>query len=110
MCVRIHSHADVRRVKMSFLNIKDKRKRDETVKEYLALKKKIKRCNFAERAGKNFHRRELEENYEPVTSSSKEMTEKITDELKPIKKELTDLNSALLARPKLTAKGQKIVV
>ena len=35
---------------MSFLNIKDSFKRDKTVKEYLALKKRIKNRNLQEKA------------------------------------------------------------
>ena len=89
---------------MSFYNIKDKRKRDETIKEYLALKDRIKRRNVAEKVGKTYHQQHLIEKYEPVTKSTKEMAEKITDELKPIKKEIINLNSLITARPKAVAK------
>ncbi len=89
---------------MSFYNIKDKRKRDETIKEYLALKDRIKRRNVAEKVGKTYYQQHLIEKYEPVTKSTKEMAEKITDELKPIKKEIINLNSLISARPKAVAK------
>ena len=88
---------------MSFLNIKDKRKREETIEEYLALMDRLKRRNIEEKVGKKYYQQYLEEKYEPVVNSNKEMAEKISDELKPIKKELADLNS-LITRPKLVAK------
>ena len=88
---------------MSFLNIKDKRKRAETIAEYLTLRERLKRRNLEERSDFVDHQRELEEQYEPVVKSSKEMAERVTDELKPIRKELANLNS-LFARPKLVAK------
>ena len=88
---------------MSFLNIKDKRKREETIEEYLALMDRLKRRNIEEKVGKKYYQQYLEEKYEPVVNSNKEMAEKIADELKPIKKELADLNS-LITRPKLVAK------
>ena len=92
---------------MSFLNIQDKRKREETIEEYLALKDRLKRRNLAERVGKKYYQQYLEEKYEPVTKSSKEMAVKITDELKPIKKELNSLNAQLVARLKLVAKRKR---
>ena len=88
---------------MSFLNIKDKRKREETIEEYLALMDRLKRRNIEEKVGKKYYQQYLEEKYEPVVNSNKEMAEKIADELKPIKKELADLNS-LITKPKLVAK------
>ena len=88
---------------MSFLNIKDKRKREETIAEYLALKERIKKRNLDERSDFNDHQHYLEQEYEPVVESNREMAEKVTDELKPIRKELVHLNS-LFARPKLVAK------
>ena len=46
---------------MSFLNIKDKRKRDKTIKDYLALKKQLQRRYMEERTNFIDHQRDLEE-------------------------------------------------
>ena len=43
---------------MSFLNIKDSFKRDKTIKEYLALKNRIKNRNLQEKA-QNFANHEM---------------------------------------------------
>ena len=91
---------------MSFLNIKDIKKRDAVVEEYEELKKRLKKRNLAKRMGTNYRRRYLEKTFTPITKTSKEAAEKITDELKPIQKKLADLNS-LIARPKAVAKRRK---
>ena len=88
---------------MSFLNIKDKRKREATIQDFLATKERIKKRNLDERSDFNDHQQHLEQEYEPIVASNKEMAEKITDQLIPIKKDLDHLNS-LIARPKLIAK------
>ena len=78
---------------MSFLNIKNHEKRDEMVKEYLALKKRLRNRNEEERSDIIDHRRDLEENFEPVVASNKEMAKEIVNELTPITKELQELNN-----------------
>ena len=88
---------------MSFLNIKDKRKREKTIAEYLALRERLKKRNLQERSDFVDHQRGLEEQYEPFVKSNKEMVDKVKDKLKPIRKELANLNS-LISRPKLVAK------
>ena len=72
---------------MSFLNIKNHEKRDEMVKEYLALKKRLRNRNEEERSDIIDHQRDLEENFEPVVASNKEMAKEIVNELTPITKE-----------------------
>ena len=95
---------------MSFLNIKDLRKRDKIVKEYLATKERIKKRNLDERSDFIDRQRQLEQEYEPVVASTKEMAEKITEQLIPIKQDLNQLN-ALIARPKaIPSRKQKIGV
>ena len=84
---------------MSFLNIKDLRKRDKTIKDYLALKKRLKQRNLDDRQNSFVHQRELEEQYEPVIASNERMADEITEQLVPIKEQL----AALTARPRLTA-------
>ena len=88
---------------MSFLKIEDKRKREKTIKEFLALKKRIKARNLQERMGDMDYRLEMEEQYEPIIASNKHTADDITAQLVPIRKELNHLTT-LIARPKLIAK------
>ena len=85
---------------MSFLNIKDLKERDATIKDYLATKNRIKKRNLDERSNFIDYQRQLAVEYDPVVSSTKEMAEKITDQLIPIKEDLGNLN-ALITRPKV---------
>ena len=80
---------------MSFLNIADPRKRDALVKEYLAVKEKIKNRNLAERANNFIYHESLKESLEPVVCSTAASTEAITKELVPIKEGITALNTKL---------------
>ena len=89
---------------MSFLNIDNKRKREQTIKDFLALKKRIKTRNLQERMGDMDYRLEMEEQYEPIIASNKHTADDITAQLVPIRKELNHLNATLIARPKLVAK------
>ena len=86
---------------MSFLNIKDKSQRDKTIKEYLALKKRLKERNQLERQDVQDYHYDLKQQYEPLVASHERMTQDITEHLVPIKDELHQLTS--LARPTLTA-------
>ena len=74
---------------MSFLKIEDHNKRDETVKEFLALKNKIKDNFRKERIG------EIETLFKPVTETQKATTKEITGELKPIKEGIENLPQAI---------------
>jgi hypothetical protein len=78
---------------MSFLNIQDPEKRDATIKEYLALKKKIKNRNLQEKARDFVNREMFEETLRPVLRSTVESTEAITKQLLPIKEGITTLNA-----------------
>ena len=80
---------------MSFLNIKDPKKRDAIVNEYLATIRRIKHHNLQERARDFANHKEIEESLEPVVRSNTESTEAITKELVPIKKGITALNAKL---------------
>ena len=93
---------------MSFLNIKDLRKRDAMVKDFLATTKRIKKRNLEERSDFIDHQEQLEQEYEPIVASNKEMAESITEQLIPIKQDLNQLN-ALIARPKAIPRPRKII-
>ena len=87
---------------MSFLNIKNHEERDKIIKDYLALKERLKKRNMEERSDLADYQRDLEEKFEPVVASNKEMVKEIINELTPIAKELQELNNKA-ARPKLVA-------
>ena len=76
---------------MSFLNIKNQKERDAVIEGYLAVKEQIKNQDHAERGNLIERRRYLEREYEPIVESNKVMTEKITNRLIPIRKELNNL-------------------
>ena len=80
---------------MSFLKIKDHNKRDETVKEFLALKNKIKDNFRKERLGEIETQRDLAKLFKPVTETQKATAKEITGELKPIKEGIENLPKAI---------------
>ena len=80
---------------MSFLKIEDHNKRDETVKEFLALKNKIKDNFRKERIGEIETQRDLAKLFKPVTETQKAMAKEITGELKPIKEGIKNLPQAI---------------
>ena len=80
---------------MSFLNIKNQKERDAVIEGYLAVKEQIKNQDQAERGNLIERRRYLEREYEPIVESNKVMTEKITNRLIPIRKELNNLAAQL---------------
>ena len=80
---------------MSFLKIEDHNKRDETVKEFLALKNKIKDNFRKERIGEIETQRDLAKLFKPITETQKATAKEITGELKPIKEGIKNLPQAI---------------
>ena len=70
---------------MSFLKIKDKNKRDETVKEFLDLKNRIKDNFRKERIGEIETQSDLSKFFKPITETQKATAKEITEQLKPIR-------------------------
>ena len=75
---------------MSFLKITDPVKRDQTVKEYLELKKNIRNNLLSERAGEQQLQTELTKFYRPITESQKATTKEITESQKATAREITE--------------------
>ena len=75
---------------MSFLKITDPTKRDQTVKEYLELKKNILDNLLSERAGEQQLQTELTKFYRPITESQKATTKEITESQKATAREITE--------------------
>ena len=75
---------------MSFLKITDPTKRDQTVKEYLKLKKNIRDNLLSERTGEQQLQTELTKFYRPITESQKATTKEITESQKATAREITE--------------------
>ena len=75
---------------MSFLKITDPTKRDQTVKEYLELKKNIRDNLLAERTGEQQLQTELTKFYRPITESQKATAKEITESQKATVREITE--------------------
>ena len=81
---------------MSFLKIRDPVKRDQTVKEYLELKKNIRDNLLSERTGEQQLQTELTKFYRPITETQKATAREITEGLKPIREGIKKLPQAML--------------
>ena len=84
---------------MSFLKIRDPVKRDQTVKEYLELKKNIRGNLLSERSGEQQLQTELTKFYRPITETQKATTREITEGLKPIREGIENLPQAITFPP-----------
>ena len=84
---------------MSFLKIRDPVKRDQTVKEYLKLKKNIRGNLLSERTGEQQLQTKLTKFYRPITETQKATTREITEGLKPIREDIENLPQAITFPP-----------
>ena len=75
---------------MSFLKITDPTKRDQTIKEYLELKKNIRDNLLSERTGEQQLQTELTKFYRPITESQKATMKEITKSQKATAREITE--------------------
>ena len=80
---------------MSFLKIRDPTKRNQTVKEYLELKKNIRDNLLSERTGEQELQTELTMFYRPITETQKATAREITEGLKPIREGIEKLPQAM---------------
>ena len=80
---------------MSFLKISDPTKRDQTVKEYLELKKNIRDNLLSERTGEQQLQTELTKFYRPITETQTATMRDITEGLKPIREGIEKLPQAM---------------
>ena len=80
---------------MSFLKIRDPVKRDQTVEEYLELRKNIRDNLLSERTGEQELQTELTKFYRPVTETQKATAREITEGLKPIREGIEKLPQAM---------------
>ena len=80
---------------MSFLKIRDPVKRDQTIKEYLELKKNIQDNLLSERTGEQQLQTELTKFYRPITEAQKATAREITEGLKLIREGIEKLPQAM---------------
>ena len=80
---------------MSFLKIRDPVKRDQSVNEYLELKKNIRDNLLSQRTGEQQLQTELTKFYRPITETQKATTREITEGLKPIREGIEKLPQAI---------------
>ena len=96
---------------MSFLKIKDHNKRDEIVKEFLALKNKIKDNFRKEKIGEIETQRDLAKLFKPVTETQIATTKELQEGLKPIKEGIEKLPQAIMfpAYPSITLPKEDVL-
>ena len=78
---------------MSFIKVKDPRKREELVRDFIETRKRIKDNFMARKVGEAEYQTGLTKLFKPVTETQKATAEKITQELLPIKEGLEKLPS-----------------
>ena len=88
---------------MSFLKLRDPKKRDLIVNEFLKTKKNIQENLLSERLGDISEQRELSKLFKPITESQKETKESLVQELKPITEGLKELPAIAYPHPQLQA-------
>ena len=77
--------------KMSFIKVKDPRKREELIRDFIETRKRIKDNFIAKKVGEAEYQTGLTKLFKPVTETQKTTTEKITQELLPIKEGIEKL-------------------
>ena len=99
---------------MSFIKVKDPRKREELIRDFIETRKRIKDNFIAKKVGEAEYQTGLTKLFKPVTetqkATAKEITEKITQELLPIKEGIEGLPGAIMfpAYPALEMTEEKI--
>ena len=80
---------------MSFYSIKDPVLQDNTIQEYLDIKKRIKKRNMDERIRNMNTYHSLQSQYKPIIQSQQEMQEDIVKHLQPIHQNIADVNEQM---------------
>ena len=79
---------------MSFIKIKDPRKREELIKDLIETRKRIKDIFIAQKVGESEYQRGLTKLFKPVTEAQKATAKEITEAQKTATKEITDAQKA----------------
>ena len=95
---------------MSFIKVKDPRKREELIRDFIETRKRIKDNFISHKVGESEYQTGLTKLFKPVTetqkATAKEITdaqkataEKFTSELLPIKEDISGLTTAIKQLP-----------
>ena len=101
--------------KMSFIKVKDPRKREELIRDFIETRKRIKDNFIAKKVGEIEYQTGLTKLFKPVTetqrATAKETAEKITQELLPIKEGIEKLPGAIMfpAYPALEMTEEELI-
>ena len=79
---------------MSFIKIKDPRKREEMIKDFIETRKRIKDNFIARKVGEADYQTGLTKLFKPVTETQKETAKEITEAQKTTAKEITEAQKA----------------
>ena len=88
---------------MSFYTIKNPEERDKIIKEYLAVKKRIKKRSMDERMGELGRQEQLNEMFSPVVKSDEVTRSLIKENIEPMKEQMKALNENILTNADVTA-------
>ena len=83
---------------MSFIKIKDPRKREELIKDFIETRKRIKNNFVAQKVGEAEYQTGLTKLFKPVTETQKETAKEITEAQKTATKEITEAQKAAAER------------
>ena len=100
---------------MSFIKVKDPRKREELIRDFIETRKRIKDNFIAKKVGEAEYQTGLTKLFKPVTetqkATAKETAEKFTQELLPIKEGIEELPTKLFRKvfPSIELKASDII-
>ena len=96
---------------MSFIKVKDPRKREELIRDFIETRKRIKDNFIAKKVGEAEYQTGLTKLFKPVTETQKATAEKITQELLPIKEGIEELPTKLFRKvfPSIELKASDIM-
>ena len=96
---------------MSFIKVKDPRKREELIRDFIETRKRIKDNFIARKVGESEYQTGLTKLFKPVTETQKATTEKFTQELLPIKEGIEELPTKLFRKvfPSIELKASDIM-
>ena len=83
---------------MSFIKIKDPRKREEMIKDFIETRKRIKDNFISQKVGEAEYQTGLTKLFKPVTETQKETAEKITEAQKTAAEKITEAQKAAAER------------
>ena len=93
---------------MSFIKVKDPRKREELIRDFIETRKRIKDNFIAKKVGEAEYQTGLTKLFKPVTETQKATTEKITQELLPIKEGIEKLPGAISKAGPATPRSESL--